>query len=110
MAQVDEQGLVQTTGIPGEVAVLVKFLDKVSVARLTLPQPTGEFHRPPENNFVDMHVWNKLQRLNVQPSGMTDDGPFLRRLYLDTIGTLPSSEEVRSFLANQDADKRTKMV
>jgi len=110
MAQVDEQGLVQTTGIPGEVAVLVKFLDKVSVARLTLPQPTGEFHRPPENNFVDTHVWNKLQRLNVQPSGMTDDGPFLRRLYLDTIGTLPSSEEVRSFLANQDADKRTKMV
>jgi len=110
IANVDDHGLVQTTGIAGEVAILVKYLDHVAVARLTAPQQGGNFVRPPEQNFVDQHVWNKLQQLNISASKLSQDGPFLRRLYLDTIGTLPTNDEVRQFLADQDTQKRIKAI
>ena len=41
---------------------------------------------------------------------MCDDATFLRRVYLDVIGTLPTADEARQFLADKRADKRAKLV
>ena len=38
------------------------------------------------------------------------DAEFLRRAYLDLAGTLPSSDEVRTFLADTDQKKREKLI
>ncbi|MBT6155535.1 MAG: DUF1549 domain-containing protein [Planctomycetaceae bacterium] len=38
------------------------------------------------------------------------DAEFLRRIYLDLTGMIPSSAEARAFLADQSPDKRTKLV
>ena len=54
---------------------------------------------PPEANFIDKHVWDKLERLGIPPSELADDATFLRRVYLDTIGTLPTADGSRAFLA-----------
>lgn len=35
---------------------------------------------------------------------------FIRRVYLDTIGTLPTADEVRGFLASTEADKRDRLI
>ncbi|MDA1049405.1 MAG: DUF1549 domain-containing protein [Planctomycetota bacterium] len=110
IAEVDQRGLVEASDIPGEAAILVRYLGHVGVSRITLPRPNVEFQRPPEANFVDGLVWDKLRRLGIEPSELADDATFLRRVYLDTIGTLPTSLEVREFLADNASDKRTRVV
>ncbi len=47
--------------------------------------------------------WNKN---SIVPSPPTDDAHYLRRLYLDVIGTIPTADEVKAFLANRSPYKR----
>jgi hypothetical protein len=95
---------------PGEAAILVRYLDHVAVCRVTVPRPGVAVERPEEYNFIDRHVWDKLQRLGIEPSGLADDATFLRRVFLDTIGTLPTVGEARDFLADTSFDKRTQLI
>ena len=104
------RGLLQASDIPGEAAILVRYLGHVAVCRVALPRPNASFVRPPEQNFIDKHVWDKLARLGIQPSERIDDAAFLRRAYLDTIGTLPTAAEARRFLADPAANKRSRLV
>lgn len=110
VAAVSREGLVQATNVPGEAAVLVRYLGHVAVSRITLPGPNINFTSPEELSFVDGLVWDKLQKLQIQPSPIASDSMFLRRVFLDTIGTLPTSAEVRSFLADTDPNKRRKLI
>ena len=110
IADVDSRGLIQASEIPGEAAILVRHLGHVATCRITLPRPGVKFARPPENNFIDALAWNKLERLGIEPSPLSDDATFLRRVSLDTIGTLPTAEEVRQFLNDTSPDKRSRLV
>ena len=49
---------------------------------------------PPENNYVDKHVFAKLKMLNILPSDLCTDQEFVRRAYLDVCGILPTPDEV----------------
>ena len=44
------------------------------------------------------------------PSDLSGDDEFLRRVRIDTIGSLPSPKEVREFLADTRPDKRAKKI
>ncbi|HUG70105.1 MAG TPA: DUF1549 and DUF1553 domain-containing protein [Pirellulaceae bacterium] len=110
IAEVNQRGLVEASDIPGEAAILVRYLGHVAVSRITLPRPDVEFQRPSEHNFIDRLVWDKLQRLGIEPGELADDATFLRRVYLDTIGTLPTPLEVREFLADSTSAKRTRLI
>jgi hypothetical protein len=110
IAGVGRDGLAAVTGVPGEAAILVRYMGNVTVARLTLPQPGVVFERPAEHNFIDRLAWDKLQRLGIAPSKLADDATFLRRVYLDTIGTLPTIAEARRFLGNPDQNKRSRLI
>jgi hypothetical protein len=96
----------------GEVAVLVRYLDKQSTARLAFvhERPGFVWQVPPENNYVDRHVFNKLHALRMLPSPLAGDGVFLRRVYLDTLGILPTPDEARRFLADPQPDKRSRLI
>jgi hypothetical protein len=106
IAGVDGDGRIAATDVPGEAAILVRYLGHVAVCRVTRPRSEGTFPRPPERNFIDRLVWNKLERLRVPPSPPADDATYLRRVYLDTIGTLPTSDEARRFLSDPAPDRR----
>lgn len=110
IAGVDDRGLVEASDIPGEAAILVRYLGHVAVCRITIPRPGVKVTRPPEINFIDRLVWNKLERLGIEPSDLADDAAFLRRVSLDMIGTLPTSDEARTFLADKSADKRARTI
>ena len=110
ICEVDHNGLISAADIPGEVGILVRFMGHVAVCRVTLPRQGIEFKRPPEHNFVDRLVWNKLQRLGIKPSPLASDAVFLRRVHLDVIGALPTVAEAKRFLADKRPDKRKRLI
>lgn len=110
IAGVDSRGLVTASEVPGEAAILVRYMGHVAVSRIIRPQDHIEVARPPEQNFIDGHVWDRLTELRIPPSPLCSDATFLRRVHLDTIGTLPSVKEVRAFLADKRPDKRKQLV
>ncbi|MEZ6058553.1 MAG: DUF1549 domain-containing protein [Planctomycetaceae bacterium] len=110
IASVSTDGLIEVDDAPGEAAILVRYLGHVAVCRVTRPREQGAFHRPPEVNFIDRLVWDKLQRLRIEASPLADDAAFLRRVSLDTIGTLPTADEAKSFLEETAADKRSRVI
>ena len=52
----------------------------------------------------------KLNDLRIRPSEITDDEHFPRRMMVDLIGVQPTPEEVLAFVADQDPNKREKIV
>ena len=60
----------------------------------------------PENNYIDTLVHAKLKKLRIAPSELCTDETFVRRVYLDIIGILPTPEEYARFMAEHGPDKR----
>jgi hypothetical protein len=96
----------------GEVTVLAQYLHEVASARLTYLRevPGFTWKASPEQNFIDRHVFAKLRLLRIQPSELCSDEIFLRRVYLDVCGILPTPEEARQFLADKSPDKRGRLI
>jgi hypothetical protein len=96
----------------GETAILVRYLDKQAVVQLAFRPARADFawHDVPENNFIDHHVFGRLRQLRIQPSELSSDEVFVRRVYLDTLGILPTVEETRHFLSDKDPDKRVHLI
>ena len=59
---------------------------------------------------IDELVFSRLKRLGIQPANLCSDAVFVRRIYLDVIGTLPTPEEVLRFLKDTDPNKRAALV
>jgi len=109
-AEVDATGRVKSRA-PGESAIIVRYRAVPAMARVVVPRPaSAAFPEVKPHNFVDDHVLAKLRSMNLPPSALADDAVFLRRAYLDVVGALPTPAEVRAFLADTGADKRTKLI
>lgn len=53
-----------------------------------------------------MLVFAKWKRLGIEPANLRSNGVFVRRVYLDVIGTLPTAEEAPQFLLDKDPGER----
>jgi hypothetical protein len=61
-------------------------------------------------NAVDDAVFAKLESCKVEPAAVCSDGVFVRRVYLDVIGTLPSGFEAREFILDRSPSKRRALI
>lgn len=111
---VSADGHLTSGPLPGETAIMVRYMNHICVANVEIPQtkavPRAIFDALPRHNVIDEHVYAKLQRLGIKPSDVVTDEVFLRRVYPDLIGRLPTVEEARSFLDSDAEAKRERLV
>ena len=109
--KVSPSGLV-TAGDRGEAFVMARFSTfTVGVPFIVLPKDLKfSFPATPEKNYIDTLVNAKLKNLRIAPSATCSDEVFLRRIFIDLTGMLPSVEEYKTFIANKSADKREQLV
>jgi hypothetical protein len=113
VSQVNDRGEVKVTG-SGEAAIVAWYLAQNVTATVTVPYPQlvydELFAAANPRNDIDRLILEKLRALRMPPSPICSDGEFLRRASLDTIGVLPTADQVRTFLADGDPLKREKLV
>ena len=110
MAECTSTALVKTLDLAGEVAIMARYQGQVSTFRATIPLGAKMDALPQAANFVDETVFAKLKLLGIPPSPVCDDATFLRRVYVDITGTVPTGEEVSAFLADTDPAKRDRVI
>ena len=111
VASIDENGKL-TGGSPGDTHVIVFYDNQVVSVPVISPvrkraTPIRHFARP---TAIDRLVMDKLDKLGIEPSALTGDAAFLRRVCLDITGTLPTPAEIREFLDDDGPDKRSKKI
>lgn len=96
----------------GEAAILARFLEHIeSIPLMFVDEVPGfQWQEQPIHNYIDPLVDQKLKQLQIVPSPLCTDSEFIRRVYLDVIGVLPTVDEVNAFLADTTADKRSQCI
>lgn len=110
-AAVTKEGLV-TAGKRGEAFIMARFETfTVGIQAIVIPEGL-QYARPTvkENNYVDHLVHEKLHKLRIIPSGTCTDEEFLRRIYIDVVGQVPTEAEYLAFMGDTAADKRAKVI
>ena len=97
---------------PGETTVFVRYMGGRASMRAALLKANDNYKwkGPSSKNEIDHYVFSKLKLFNQNPSAVSDDLTFLRRVSLDVTGSLPSSDTARSFLSDKRKDKRSILI
>ncbi len=110
IATVTPRGKVEIQG-PGQTAIMVRYMGQAKVSTVISPYKDkvdlAEF-KP--QNFIDEHIKNRFSELGLEPSLLCTDEVFIRRAFIDTLGTLPPPEKVKTFLASKAPDKRSQLI
>lgn len=98
----------------GEAVVVARYMGRVAASQVLVPAetvfPPERYAALPRNNFIDDQAYVRFQRLGLLPSNLCTDVEFLRRSTLDTVGRLPTPDEVREFLGDPAPDKRSRWI
>lgn len=102
IVEVDGKGLAAAVR-RGEAAKLARYQGAYAATTIVVMGDRSGFRwiKPPENNFIDTLVYKKLRQVKVLPSGLCKDEAFIRRVFLDLTGMIPTPAEVRAFLADR---------
>ena len=101
-----------TSGRRGEAFLMARY-DTITEGVPTVVIPVGidlHFPQASDNTWVDDLVDAKLRSLRITPSVICDDETFLRRVFLDCVGLLPTTEQRQAFLEDMSPDKRTCVI
>src|SRR5690349_19496925 len=65
---------------------------------------------PALSQRIDQEINKRLQAEGIKPSPIADDAEFLRRVYLDITGVIPSADKAAAFLDSKEPNKRAKLI
>ena len=110
-AAISPAGVVKA-GERGEAFVMARFATFTVGSQVIVVPKGDQFVWPnvPESNYIDTLVNNKLKKLRMAPSEICTDDVYLRRVYLDVVGVLPTREEFDRFMNDKSPKKREKVV
>jgi hypothetical protein len=106
-------------GERGEAFIMARFATfTVGVPVIVLPSRTearsasdpAKVAVPVTGNYIDTLIDAKLRKLRIAPSPVADDETFLRRVYVDVIGLLPTVVEYERFMSSKASDKRERLI
>ncbi len=111
LVQVTAEGVVRFQR-PGVVTILVRYLDGQMPVRIACRTDQPGFVRPERltNNLIDTLIFDRLTQLRITPAERCDDHVFVRRLYLDLLGILPTADEAQAFVHDPRPDKRNRLI
>jgi hypothetical protein len=108
VATIDENGRVSAATAAGDTHVFARYSRFAIGASITVLKPDKfVWPNPVANNYIDRHLFDRLQKLRISPSELCDDETFLRRVTLDLAARPPTVEEYRAFIADTRPDKRS---
>jgi len=74
-----------------------------------MPKPASQ-GAVPHRNFIDSHIFGKMQRDGIPHAPLATDQEFIRRITLDLTGRIPNPADVRAFLADRSPTKRDQLI
>jgi hypothetical protein len=86
------------------------FKSSVYVAPLKPRRPALPAARDGHDHPIDRILDAYYAQHQVSPPAVLEDGAFIRRLYLDVIGVLPTPEELMAFHLDFSPDKRSRLI
>jgi hypothetical protein len=112
---------------PEEIVIIKRWIEKLSpveavvTTHTTSPSmkvPSPLFRKstwqPPRGTSppraIDLLIEKHWRETKAKPSALCDDRTFVRRIYLDIAGRIPTPEELNRFLANKRRDKRALLI
>ncbi|MGH9769601.1 MAG: DUF1549 domain-containing protein [Blastocatellia bacterium] len=64
----------------------------------------------PRKNIIDNILFDRMERDGVPSASLCSDEEFIRRVYLDITGRIPSPEDLNKFLQDETPNKRDLLV
>ncbi|MCY2983401.1 MAG: DUF1553 domain-containing protein [Planctomycetota bacterium] len=112
IVSVASNGQLKAGALPGEATIMARYMGKITTWSTAVPRPEPiaieQYNALPRNNFIDDLVYQKLSTLNILPSSDCTDTLFIRRLYLDAIGRLPTPAELKAYEADMESNKHSR--
>ena len=97
--------------------VNVRYLSRQVPVRVAFLRSSPDFvWQPPRESTgtvpskIDEFIFTRLRQLKMNPSAICDDVTFLRRVYLDLTGQLPTAGQARKFVGDSAPDKRSRLI
>jgi len=60
--------------------------------------------------FIDANIQQGYDDNEIKPSAVADDGEWVRRLYLDIVGRIPTLEETKRYLSDESPRKKSVLI
>ncbi|MBI4472900.1 MAG: DUF1549 domain-containing protein, partial [Acidobacteria bacterium] len=95
---------------PETLAEKAEFQNQMMVQLAASVPGRDVFGATVRQNFVDEHIFSRLESEGIQPANLAGDEEFIRRIYLDLTGRLPDYDKVISFLDDQSTNKRDRLI
>ena len=85
-------------------------LARERVASTHAPKPPQVSADMPVRNAIDRYVGARLNAAGARPAPLADDWTFLRRVTLDTVGVIPTRQEIAAFFDDDDLQRRERLI